>query len=296
MKKLKDGYELYDPKDMPKIPQSSLKNYSSKMCKFAVPHDGFRVLVLPDPHLKTKPNGKNWEADVSPSLWAALNFGEDFKPDMTIIPGDLMELEVISFFGKNNLRAKENQRLSNDFELANQILNWIDKFTKGEKVYLFGNHESRLTHYLNENPELIGTLSIEKNLHLKERKWKFFEEGKVMKVGHACFTHGWYWNLHHSKKHVSEIGENVFYGHTHDLQSFSKPNPAQRPIIGQSLGCLCDLNPAWLRNKPNKWINSFGIFYFSKNGDFTYYTPVIINGCFWWGGKYYTPNGRRKGD
>lgn len=296
MTKKKEGVKelTYNSKQMPKVPQFANQR-SNKVHDFKIPHDAYKVLVLPDPHLKTKPDGKKgWEADVSPALWTALRFGDDFKPDMTILLGDLMELEMISFFAKNNLRAREQMRLNNDFEFTNEVLNWIDKFTKGNKVYLEGNHESRLNQYLDENPELEGLLSIEKNLYLKERGWKYFKEGRLIKVGHSFFTHGWYYNLHHSKKHVSELGENLFYGHTHDVQSFSKPNPSQMPIIGQSLGCLCSLNPIWKRNKPNRWVNAFGVFYFSKNGDFTYYTPIIINGRFWWNGKLYTPTGKQK--
>lgn len=280
----------YNLDDMPKVP-SYVKHRPDKLRKFTIPYDGFKVLVLPDPHLKTKPDGKTWMPDVSLALWAALNFGEDFKPDMVILLGDLMELEMISHYAKNNLRLREQMRLEHDFEFTNQVLNRIDKISKGEKVYLFGNHETRIETYLNENPELEGMLSIEKKLHLEERGWKFFKEGKVIKVGHACFTHGWYYNIYHARKHVSEMGDNIFYGHVHDVQSFSKPNPAQMPIIGQSLGCLCDLNPAWKRNKPNRWVNAFGIFYFSKDGNFTYYTPIIVNGGFWWNGKYYTSEG-----
>lgn len=283
----------YNLNDMPRVPLRT-EYRPNKLHRFKITYDGFKVLVLPDPHLKTQPDGKSWVPDASLSLWAALNFGEDFKPDMVILLGDLMELEMISHYAKGNLRIREQMRLSYDFEFTNQVLNRIDKMTNGEKIYLFGNHETRLERYLDENPELEGILSIEKNLHLEERGWKFFEEGKIAKIGHACFIHGWYWNIYHARKHVSEMGDNIFYGHVHDVQSFSKPNPAQMPIIGQSLGCLCDLNPAWKRNKPNRWVNAFGIFYFSKNGNFTYYTPIIIDGCFWWNGKYYTPEGVSK--
>ncbi len=277
----------YNLDDMPTVPPH-IEHRSSKLHKFKITHDGFKVLVLPDLHLKTKPHEKGWIGDVSPSLWAALNFGEDFKPDMTILLGDLMELEMISSFAKNNLRVREQMRLNYDFEFTNQVLNRIDKMSKGDKVYLFGNHENRIEWYIDKNPELEGILSIEKNLHLEERGWKYYREGKIIKVGHACFIHGWYWNVYHARKHVSEMGESIFCGHVHDVQSFSKPNPAQMPIIGQSLGCLCDLNPAWKRNKPNRWVNAFGVFYFSKDGNFTYYVPIIIDGGFWWNGKYYT--------
>lgn len=254
-----------------------------------IDRDGMSVVVLPDIHAQI---WKNNVARVSGAARSALNFLEEFKPDVTIVLGDLLDLSQLSTYSKKKPREIEGLRLDNDYALGNQILNRIDKATKGDRVFFEGNHENRVERYLDEFP-YVGEklLSVQENLHLEERGWKYLKEGELLKIGHAYFIHGWYYNIYHARKHVAEMGDNIFYGHTHDVQSFSKPNPDTMPIISQSLGCLCDLNPAWLRNKPSRWINAFGIFYFSKDGSFTYYVPIIINGCFWWNGKYYTPNG-----
>lgn len=252
-----------------------------------ITQDGMTVVVLPDIHGQV--TSKN-EARVSSATRVALNFLEDFKPDVTIVLGDLLDLSQLSTYSKKKPRQIEGLRLDNDYALGNQILNRIDKATKGDRVFFEGNHENRVEKYLDEFP-YVGEklLSVQENLHLEERGWKYLKDGELLKIGHAYFIHGWYYNIYHARKHVAEMGDNIFYGHTHDVQSFSKPNPDTMPIISQSLGCLCDLNPAWLRNKPSRWINAFGVFYFSKDGSFTYYVPIIIDGCFWWNGKYYTP-------
>lgn len=251
--------------------------------------DGMTVVVLPDIHAQVTWKNK---ARMSSAARAALKFLDEFKPDVTIVLGDLLDLNQLSTYSKGKPRQIEGLRLDHDYALGNQILNRIDKATKGERVFLEGNHEQRVERYLDEFP-YVGEklLSLRENLHLEERGWKFLKEGELLKIGHAYFIHGWYTNIYHARKHVAEMGDNIFYGHTHDVQSFSKPNPDTMPIISQSLGCLCDLNPAWLRNKPSRWVNAFGIFYFSKSGSFTYYVPIIIDGCFWWNGKYYTPSG-----
>jgi len=256
-----------------------------------IEHDGMSVVVLPDIHAQV--TWKN-EARVSGAAQAALNFLDDFKPDVTIVLGDLLELSQLSTYSKKKPLEIEGLRVDHDYALGNQILNRIDKATKRDRVFFEGNHENRVERYLDEFP-YVGErlLSVQENLHLEQRGWKYLKDGELLKIGHAYFIHGWYHNIYHARKHVAEMGDNIFYGHTHDVQSFSKPNPDTMPIISQSLGCLCDLNPAWLRNKPSRWVNAFGVFYFSKDGSFTYYVPIIINGRFWWNGKCYTPNGGR---
>ncbi len=285
--------KLYDSKYMEfmedyNIPLEKTEHVTQRKKRVTVDisHDGMTVAVLPDIHAQVTSKD---EGRVSSAARAALNFLDEFKPDVTIVLGDLLDVSQLSTYSKKKPRQIEGLRLDNDYALGNQILNRIDKATKGERVFLVGNHEERVEGYLDEFP-YVGErlLSVKENLHLDERGWKFLKEGELLKIGHAYFIHGWYYNVYHARKHVAEMGNNIFYGHTHDVQSFSKPNPDTMPIISQSLGCLCDLNPSWLRNKPSRWVNAFGVFYFLKNGDFTHYVPIIVNGGFWWNGKYYT--------
>lgn len=249
--------------------------------------DGFKLLFLPDLHIKTLPTRTGWQADVSPALWSALDFGDHFKPDMTIIGGDFLDFGIISPLTDKDLLYREGKRLLHDFELGNQILDRIDKFSKGKKIFLIGNHDTRLATWIASNPQLEGLIGLTYNLGLEKRGYEVLAEGRTYKIGHARFVHGWYWTMHHAKKTVTEMGDNIFYGHVHDVQSFCKANPEQMPIIGQSCGCLCELNPEWKKNRPNRWVNSFAIFYFFANGDFTYYLPIVISGKFIWNGRIF---------
>jgi len=254
--------------------------------------EGYKLLALPDIHVTTIPTRRGWEDGTADALWAALEFGKDFKPDETIIMGDFIEFDIISSYTENNYILREGRRLKHDFELANQILDVIDGFTKEKKVFLIGNHDSRLAAWIASNPQIEGLIGLDYNLHLEKRGYKVVEEGKAYRVGHANFIHGWYWNKYHAAKTVTEMGDNIFYGHVHDVQAYTKANYEQKPIVGQSLGCLCDLNPSYRRNKPNRWVNAFGVFFFDSKGYFTYYVPIIINGKFTWCGKTYS--GKRK--
>jgi len=178
--------------------------------------DGYKLMFLVDMHLKTLPTRNGWEADVSPALWAALEFGKYFKPDETVLGGDFMEFNIISKYETDDFIKREGRRLRHDFELGNQILDKIDAFTKGKKVFIVGNHDARLATWIASHPQIEGLISLGYNLKLEERGYKIIPEGKLYSIGHANFGHGFYWNLHHAKKTVLEVGDNIFYGHCFD--------------------------------------------------------------------------------
>ena len=48
--------------------------------------------------------------------------------------------------------------------------------------------------------------------------------------------------------------------------------------VATSLGCLCNLNPYWLRNKPNKWMHCFGMFWLKDNGEFQMDVKIVVRG------------------
>lgn len=250
--------------------------------------DGERWVWLFDIHAEAVPTGNGkWKPNIDPSLWAALDFCKDFQPHGIGIGGDFIHLDHVGRWSKNKPRLREGRRLRYDYALGNQILDVIDEIKPGKKVFLIGNHDVWLEKWLDEHPQVEGLVELEPGLKLKEREYEVIPENQVYRIGKANFVHGWYWTLHHSKKHVIEMGDNIFYGHVHDMQCFTKTNYDQQPIMGHSCGCLCNVNPEYKKDAPNRWVNGFGVFYFSKNGNFTPYFPVIIKGEFWWGGKKY---------
>lgn len=252
--------------------------------------DGYKLVFLPDMHLITIPTTRGWKPWASKAMWAALNFCKYFRPDETIIGGDFIDFNYIKKHDPQNRLIREKFRLVHDFAFGNQILDIVDKFTKQKKVFIMGNHDQRLATYVAEHPELKGLVSLSYSLKLEKRQYEIVEENKAYKVGHARFIHGWYYNLHHAKKTVTEMGDNVFYGHVHDVQAFTKVNYENKPIMGHSVGTLGDLDPEWRKGRPNRWVNGFGVFYFSSNGNFTFYNPIVIEGKFWWNGKLFGGN------
>lgn len=216
-------------------------------------------------------------------------FLKDFNPDIFILAGDCMDMGSISFYNKNKPKLTEGKRLKREyksFQLG--YLDIYDNILKDacKRYFFIGNHEYRVDRLIEENPQFEGWIEVENNLDLSEYKVIPFNE--VMNLGDMYFIHGAYWNKYHAEKNARVYGKHVFSWHVHTNQVFSMFSPINRlPRQGVSVGCACNKNPDYMRNKPNNWVNQFLFFYLYGDGSFTYYTPIIINGKSIINGKKY---------
>ncbi len=219
----------------------------------------------------------------------------DYRFDGYILIGDFLDFDCISSHNQNNLRAVEGKRLFADYEHAGAILDRHQKIIRAnnknaEFVYIEGNHEARMTRYIDANPALEGMVEVPTALELGRRKFKwvpYWTKGTVFKVGKATFIHGRYTNDAHAKKHVARYGCNIFYGHLHDIQTYSAEMMGEgNTLVGQSLGCLC-LPQKYMQGAPDKWQQAITIFEFFPDGTFTYSVIRIIKHRFIYAGKVY---------
>jgi hypothetical protein len=216
----------------------------------------------------------------------------DHRWDEVVYLGDFMDFDLISSHNKDNLRAIAGKRLDAEYIYAGKILDRHQKAApKARFTLLEGNHEHRVERYIDANPVLEGKVEVETGLQLIKRriKWvRFWSKGDSYRIGKARFIHGLYTNQYHSRKHVENYGENIFYGHTHDVQSYSKElQGADRTIVGQSLGCLCRYDQKYIRGKPTKWQQAIAVFEFFPDGYFTYNVIRIFKHRFFAEGKTY---------
>lgn len=218
------------------------------------------------------------------------------KFDHYINLGDFMDFDCISHHNKSKLREIEGKRILDDYRRGNDILDRHQEIIRkknpdAEFVLLEGNHEYRMERYLDENPQFVGMLEVENGLKLKERGFKYvrcYGEGKDYKLGKARFHHGLYCNDHHAKKHVQRWGDNIFYGHVHDVQSFSLVKRGDHStIVGQSLGCLCEYRQSYIKGNPTNWQQAFAVFEFYPDGFFTYNVIRIFKHRFSYDGEIY---------
>lgn len=224
----------------------------------------------------------------SMSMLSLEKYIKDNKWDYWLCLGDLMDFDYLSSFNKDAPRLVEGKRITQDYIHANKFLDRHVKLVrkknpKAEMVLFEGNHDERMERHINRNPSLEGLAEVETNLELRERniKWFKYDENKLYKIGKAHFHHGVYTNKYHSFKHVDNFNVNLFYGHVHDIQSFSKITWGQHnPVVAQSIGCMCDYQQAYIRGRPTNWEQAFAVFHFYPNGNFNYYITRIINHSF----------------
>jgi hypothetical protein len=167
--------------------------------------------------------------------------------------------------------------------LVNEGLDVWDKVleeVKCKKKYLLqGNHDLWLDNFSNKYPYL-SNYSFFKACKIKERGYKYTEYNLPIQIGKLTFFHGAFATTYHAKKHLETYGENVIYGHTHDIQrhTLTKLNGN---IGAWSLGCLKDMSHEqnkWLKGRLHNWGHAFAVVDWYTNGEFKVEIVEIIDG------------------
>jgi hypothetical protein len=223
-----------------------------------------------------------------------LNFLKDFDPHYLVQGGDQLDLSVIAHWNKGKPRIKEGKRLIHDYNTYNQILDNREKRMKSleRHVMLEGNHDYWIQQLLDENPEFEGMIEVQKNLSITQRGIEWVDARKHAKIGKLNFIHGDYKDgylpVFAAKAIANLYNRSMVYGHQHTNQVYSAQAPFdQKPYQVWGVGCMCNLNPAWQRNSPNAWVNSFGVGYIMDNGDFDFQVINIIKNTFVFEGQLY---------
>ena len=275
---------------------SSLKNKEVKNVKGIVKRKKeagvMRSIILPDLHHPSH-NLKAWRAVIRFIKW--------FKPHTVILLGDAMDMQSINHWKhkEENKKYFEGKRLIAEYRnFVKEILNPLMELTpNAEHVYMGGNHEEWAYQLVEKQPDLEGMIEPEIVMELKLNGWKwirYMAEDKfgntkrgLYQIGKLTLVHGEYLNIYHAAKTSNVFSKSVAYGHTHDVQLYTKTH-IEDPYdyhTAQSIGCLCDRSPSYGRGKPNRWVHAFGVLYTRPDGSYNLYVPIIINGRFTFAGK-----------
>ncbi len=209
--------------------------------------------------------------------------------DYFLLTGDQLDFDMISSFNRRKPLLKEGKRLAKTYKgFQVDMLDEFEAYLPYDcmKYWFMGNHEERTSWLVEAQPELEGLVEPENCLDLSD--YDIIQPNRSLTIGEMTFIHGSYYNKYHAKKNIETYGRHIFSWHVHTNQVFTMNSPVDTlPRQGVSVGCACDLNPEWMRNKPSSWVNQFLIFYLFPNGQFTYYTPTIINNRCIINGKLY---------
>lgn len=213
-----------------------------------------------------------------------LQFAEWYNPDLFLIIGDFADCEGISHWDSPNLEPK---RLVPELIKARKVLEAIAKATPNvtSRVFCEGNHENWIQQAILKMPELFEGLNelidvqidVPTLLGLDKFNYEFYPMNHFVKIGNLHFTHGLYTSSNHTKKHLDVIKANLEYGHLHDKQEHNQTSMEGSMSAG-CMGCLCRLDAAFLKGKPNNWVHLINIYEFMPDGSYTKMKPEIVNG------------------
>jgi hypothetical protein len=245
----------------------------------------FRVVVYNDVHVPEH------DEDAVSVLCKFLKY---YKPHGLVNAGDFLELESVTHWENS---TEKPRRLIPEIKAGQDILRKIDVSAGPQcilKRFLIGNHEQWLTQYLTERiPEVLDgiedlgvSLKIEDLLRTKDFGYRTIPLNEILQIGNAHFIHGYYTGASHAAQHLKVFGCSIYYGHTHDIQSHSGIS-VKGVHEAMSMGCLRKLQAKFLKGRPNNWSHAFAAFEFRKDGSYTRYVPIIVNGVMSFNGKVF---------
>jgi predicted phosphodiesterase len=238
-----------------------------------------RILALFDTHIP-------YHIPLDPIF----NFIEDWKPTKIILGGDMHDWSSVSQWLGDQSRALDGGTILDNYrELRTVLLDPLSKIARhSEIIYLTGNHEYWLQQAANINPNGRGYWNLDKNIG--RTNVKIIPVNMPYRLNsNLVFIHGLYTCVYHAKKTVDAFHISVIYGHLHTFQSHTLVSPIDNEqfYTGQAIGCLCNLNPGYMKNRPNAWVNGFCYGYTGENDSFQYVPVVIVHNKFWAEGRRY---------
>lgn len=250
-----------------------------------------RYMFCPDVHFGyERKNGHRVPLHDIRAVNAMLAFAEDFKPEVFILGGDTLDCNPVSHHNKGKPGRVEGLRLLADAqECVEALIEPIEALKAKELYFLTGNHERFLTDLVEEIPGLEDIIDVIPLLHLQ--KWKVIPQGGHLNLGKLTFIHGDQLKGGEgvAKAAVIAYERNIRFGHYHTYAAFSKNSALEYKLgkTGICVPCLCGKQPRYGQGAPNKWQQGFNFGYVQKDGTFTDYVPIIVDGQFTWAGKVY---------
>lgn len=218
------------------------------------------------------------------ALKCLLERGRKINPAFIIINGDGLDFYKLSRFHKD----PRKRDVVGEIKKANEFLDVLDEmFPKAKKVWKNGNHDERLQHYINAHgAELFDIInekiSLDKLLELEERGWDYVDDQRLIYANELTILHGHEYptpvigpvNAARGL-FVRAIGC-ALVNHHHQISEHTSSTIRGKPITTKSIGCLCELNPAYARL--NKWSQGFAELELGRRSGFAIHNKRIHNG------------------
>lgn len=258
------------PGEMPPLPKSEAKPMRT------VKLDCQRCLILGDIHLPFQDNA---------AIAAALEYGEEYKPDLVLLNGDVFDFYQLSQFRKDTSVAK----LKAELEAGKKFFARLRHvFPEQRIVFRYGNHDRRWDYHLMQCapilwealPALVDIWHADAGI--TEHRIEVIREKCNIKLGKLLVLHGD--ELPRGSSSPVNAARGVFIktfvptyvSHFHQESKQPAKTPEGKRIMTWSSGALCGLSPDYL--PINQWTTGFGTVDVRKNGHYRVTQLSIIDG------------------
>lgn len=228
-----------------------------------------KLLIIPDTH-RPYHDKRAWSL--------VLKTGKFFMPDELIILGDFADFYAVSSHNKDPERAlRFNDELSDVITGLKEL-----KALKAKKnVFIAGNHEDRLTRYLQSKaPELYNVVSIPALLQLDMLGFEYVPYRNFYQTGKLYLTHDVGSSGSSALQNaLKTFNRNIITGHTHRMGLVIEGSIEQKTHLSASFGWLGNSAEIDYMSKAKvykDWQLGFGIAYLDEKTGFCYVQPVPI--------------------
>jgi calcineurin-like phosphoesterase family protein len=204
---------------------------------------------------------------------------QEFKPDILVCMGDLADFYKVSSFGKDPGREFS---FKEEVEDCNAALDELDSIGAQRKIFIAGNHEDRLTRYLQkEAPELFGLVDIPTLFKLSLREWEYIPYKSHIKIGKIYCTHDVGAAGRYSLFKAADTFQHpVVVAHTHRFGMVVEGDATGKHFPAAQFGWLGDVEKVDYMHKikaKREWALGFGVGYMNPAGITHLQAVPIVN-------------------
>jgi predicted phosphodiesterase len=251
------------------------KSMADQHTEFVI-HGAQRVLRLSDIHFPFHDEC---------ALMASLEYGYQHNPTIILLAGDILDLPNLSTHP--NINPKD--LLEQEFLMVAEFFETLrTNFPKARIVWMAGNHEQRVKHYMmRKAPELFSLPNMDVPGLLCSyagpqamTNVEWVDDCRVVRTGKLAHLHGHEFRggggVMPARWLYLRTGENAICGHFHRTHEFSEPSLSRQHRGAWTTGCLCTETPDWMRH--TKWNHGFAWIDVEANGNFRVKNIRIIDG------------------
>ena len=239
-------------------------------------HQKQTILVVADTQCKS-------EEDLEYMLWIGHYIAEK-QPDVIVHIGDHYDFPSLSSYDKGKSSA-EGKRLFKDIEAGNIGFEYLNmamqkhKDYNPRKIFCLGNHEHRLDRYIDDNPELIGTLGTD-FLPFNKYGWEVHPFLKPVEVNGIFFVH-YLANPFSGKPYggnamniLKTVGRSFVVGHKQCLDIAIRPTIDGKQQIGIVNGACYDHNESYKGYQGNNHFRGLTVLHEVQDG---FAVPMFVS-------------------